>query len=286
MLRAASIWATFLSSSAHTLADDSPMQKVQSASASPDGAREDAPENASVEQLAAIAYQQALADYANGNVSTALDRMRESYRLSKRPELLYNLAQLEEELKACPEALTDYRRYLELVPTGRYRESASQAQGRLESVCPSTAPAPAPETAPLATTSVPPPSPGKLPIEEPDPDGYWTTSRVVGWSAIAAGTLVGASALYFQLEAVQARDEFQQSVDLWAAGGPEPDMSLQSRQHRYNHLAIGLGVGAGTLVAGGAIVLLLDPRNATSRRRSANLYASPGLLGASYTQRF
>src|SRR6478735_10358554 len=98
MLRAASLWASVLSTSAHALADDSPTQKLQTANTVPassgqsDGTREGLATSASTEQLAANAYQQALVSYAKGDVPAALDSMRESYQLSKRAELLYNLA--------------------------------------------------------------------------------------------------------------------------------------------------------------------------------------------------
>jgi len=290
MLRAASIWATLLSSSAHALADDSPTQKVQSAKAdaAPDehtGSVEATPDSNS--QLAASAYQQALSSYAHGDLPGALRSMRESYRLSGRAELLYNLAQLEEELKNCDEALAHYGRYLQLVPKGRYRESATEAQGRLEQVCPQPVQAPPPVQA-----ATPPPVNPKQPRSSKEPiaknaqTGYWTTPRVIGWSAITAGTLSGAVALYFQLEAVRARNEFQQSVNDAEAGGPAVDATLQDRQHRYNNMAIALGIAGGAMVTSGAVVLLLDPGKAGPRSRSASLYALPGLIGVSYAQRF
>ena len=288
MLRTASVWASFLSSTSLALADDSPTQKLQSdeSIANPDRQSTSAkPSSESPEQRAAEAYQEALTSYAKGDVTAALDKMRESYQLSKRAELLYNVAQLEEELKACSDALTDYRRYLELVPNGRYRDLAGQAERRLAQQCPPAAEPPtlvttASAASVSATDEAPPPN------AEPVQDSYWTGARIIGWSAITVGALAGASALYFQLEAIQAKHDLQQSVDDALAGGPPVDRSLQDRQHRYNHAAIGLGITAGALVTGGVLVLLLDPGRAEQRTRSANVYALPGLVGASYAQRF
>jgi tetratricopeptide (TPR) repeat protein len=282
VLRVASFWASFLSTSTHALADDSPTQKVQSAKpdAPAGGAVDGAPTNPSSEELAAAAYESALASYAKGDVYLALSTMRESYRLSQKSELLFNLAQLEDELNACSDALADYTRYLELAPNGNYRGTAAEAQQRLERLCPPPAP---------ASTSVsesPPPKPREATDGEAKRPGYWTTSRAIGWSAIAAGTVTGALAAYFQLEAIQAKNEFQQSVDDAVAGGSALDMSLQDRQHHYNDMAIAFGIAGGAMVAGGAIVLLIDPGKPVQQTRSANLYAVPGLVGASYTQRF
>jgi len=287
VLRTAFLSTPIMLANAHALAEDSPTQKVLAANTDANARTQsvDTPEpgmtKASSEQLAAVAYQKAVESYANGDVAAALDSMRESYQLSKRAELLYNLAQLEEELKACGDARADYRRYLELVPNGRYRDSAQQASARLEEECPPHAPKPvseAPEAPPVPSTPGPA-GPGPA-------TSYWTTARIVGWSTLSIGTLAGAAAIYFQVEAVQARDDLQQSVDNANAGGPAVDMTLQDRMHRYNHAAIGLGIASGAMIASGALVLLLDPGKPEQRSRSANLYAFPGLIGASYSQPF
>lgn len=284
----ATSWVPFLLWSLRALADDSPTQKLQAAKteanspapADPSLAQETS--NQSPEQLGALAYQKAVASYADGDVIGALGSMRESYQLSKRAELLYNLAQLEEELKGCSDALSDYRRYLELVPNGRYRDSAEQARGRLERECAPPPPAEQPSAEPVRSEEAP-----KERAVEPAPQtSYWTASRIIGWSAISAGTLAGAGALYFQLQAVQARDEFKRSNDEANAGGPPVDLSLQDQQHRYNRSAIGLGITSGALIASGVLVLLLAPAESKRHSRSATLYAFPGVVGASYAQRF
>ncbi len=118
-LHTALLWTSFLLSSGNALAEHEPGQPEQAATAEAKAGAQpgDAPPNAlakeSPERAAAIAYQQALSSYSQGNVAAALSSMRISYQLSKRAELLYNLAQLEEELNACRDSLEDYRRYLE-----------------------------------------------------------------------------------------------------------------------------------------------------------------------------
>lgn len=293
MLSTASVWASSLSSSTLALADDSPTQKVQSASTGAnsavgsDRALDAAPASPSSEQLAAIAYKKARASYADGDVPGALTSMRESYELSKKAELLYNLAQLEQELNSCADALADYRRYLELVPHGLHRASAAQARDSLEKICPPAAPT---STVPAPISGAPKPATtdgrGQTSVGETGDTGYWTTPRVIGWSAIATGTLTGTLALYFQLQAIHAKDEFQQSNDAAEAGGPAVDTSLEDRQHKYNRMAIAFGITGGALVASGALVLLFDPGTGGQRSRSVSLCALPGLVGASYTQHF
>ena len=58
-------------------------------------------------ERAAAAVDQALALYESGDLGGALELMRETYRLYQRPELLYNLARLERELKQCPASLAN-----------------------------------------------------------------------------------------------------------------------------------------------------------------------------------
>ena len=53
--------------------------------------------------------------------------MLESYRLSKRAELLYNIGKIQSALGECALALTAYRDYLEQVPDGRYRATLAAA---------------------------------------------------------------------------------------------------------------------------------------------------------------
>lgn len=289
MLRTAPIWTALLLWSAPALADDNPTQKVQTAKGDPDAHSHDGasvmPDDPSTERAAAAAYEKALASYAKGDVVAALERMRESYQLSQRAELLYNLAELEQELNACADSLTDYRRYLELVPHGRYRESAERARARLEAECPAPTAAP---TALVSASDQPGPAqpPSKQLPTSVEQASYWTAPRVIGWSAIATGTLAGIGALYFQLEAIEAKDDYQQSVDRAQAGGSSPDQSLEDRQHRNNHLAIAFGVTGGAMVLGGALLLLLDPGSPPQQTRSAYVYALPGLIGGSYAQHF
>ena len=281
-------------SSMHALADDAP------ASQTPGSSPETTPKtNAPIAQAsdqsaadkriaeqAAAEYQRALASYAKGDLPAALAGMRESYRLSKRPELLYNLARLYDELAACQEALENYRQYLELVPLGNYRVEAERARSALELRCPPPAVGPA-----LATPVVAPVESSRVREASNQPSalqatGYWTAPRVLGWSAIATGALASLGAVYFTVEAVRARNEFQTSVDDNLRGGPNFDVTIRDRQHRDQTIARVLAVAGGAFVAGGALTLLLAPRSAAPGPASARILVEPGFVGASYSSRF
>jgi hypothetical protein len=296
----ASIGASFLLPSGRAFAADvAPVPEPPAAQASEPGgnaktdqaipAQSESAESASAtDQAAEAAYQRALASYAKGDIKGAFDHMQESYRLSKHPELLYNLARLEDDLQHCQASLGDYRRYLERVPQGRYRQAAEQTSAELERRCPSAAPAAAVPTQP---------SEGSTPSDEqkqsvfPQEHSYWTTARWIGWSAIAAGTLAGVGALYFRVAAGSARDSFQQTVDNWEQarlnGSKEAlDYRLQDQQHLDMNMALALGVTGGALVAGGLFVLILDPQKRDLTRANAQIFIAPGLLGACYSQSF
>jgi len=248
-LCAASVWASFLVPSEPALAADGPAPSSEATSSS--------------DQAAADAYQRALAVYAQGDVKGAFASMRESYRLSKRPELLYNL------------------------PQGRYRQAAEQAIEDLGRTCPAADSAP-PTPPQLVEPSAVPRAHARADQHQAEPApqlSYWTTPRWIGWSAIAAGTLAGVGALYFTLAAIDARDEYRSSFYIQDGIG-QANSQFQDRQHRDQTLAQALAVTGGTLIAGGALVLILDPGKHEQTRASALIYIQPSLLGACYSQSF
>jgi tetratricopeptide (TPR) repeat protein len=252
---------------------------------------ESAESASAADQAAAAAYERALSSYAQGDIKGAFDEMQESYRLSKRPELLYNLARLEDNLQDCQASLEDYRRYLERVPQGSYRQAAEQASAELGRRCPSADPTAPVAAAPTQPSEGSPASDKQKQSALPQEHSYWTTPRWIGWSAIAAGTLAGVGALYFRLAAGNAHDSFQQTVDNWEQarlnGSKEAlDYRLQDQQHLDMHMAVALGVTGGALVAGGLFVLILDPQKREQTRANAQIFIAPGLLGACYSQHF
>jgi len=222
--------------------------------------------------------------------------MRESHRLSQRPELLYNIARIEGELGDCKAALADYRQYVRDVPQGRYRSAADQASKELALQCPDAVAAP-PAAAPAAVVKTEPSTPASKPaVEQPKqipleraksaPPLYWTAQRWIGWSLIAAGTAAGVGAVYFTTQAIDARDSFRVSVEAAERRNGDPDLSLQDRQHRDQHWAQALYAAGGALLAGGVVVLLLAPANAGDNGSSAAVSLEPGLLAARFTYRF
>ena len=241
---------------------------------------------------AAVAYRAALDLHAAGDLEGALARMMESYRLSQRDELLYNIARIQWELGDCLAALTDYRRYVERVPTGRFRDLADAAVRELEPTCKATKPAAVESPTPtVATNRVPAPSrhePSPTPRPRPRKREASEPRMLpwVGWSAVAAGGLAGLGAVYCTVKAVHARDEYRASVEAEENGGRHYDPSLEAKQHTNQRWAQALGVAGGALATGGVLWLLLAPRERGQSSPNTAFSLAPGFFAASWRQSF
>ena len=234
------------------------------------------------------AYLRAELAYRDKDLPGALRDMEEAYRLSQRPDLLYNLARIEDELGQCEPARVHYQAYLERVPQGEAREDAKVANERLETRC---GPVPAaPESAPPPVVAPPPPGPppvlvparSSAPLPPPH-DG--STQRWLGWSLVAGGVVAGVGAAFFLDAAIDSRNALQASVNAQVAGGPRYDPGLRDDQHGHERTARALGVSSAALLVGGAVVVLLAPKDSGAGRRAA-LQLEPGLYAATYGQSF
>jgi len=239
---------------------------------------------------AELAYRRARSLYDEGALEAALAQMRESYRLSQRAELLYNIARIEDELGSCRPSLAAYREYLDRVPDGRYRDLARRSTERLATQCGEPEPRAVAPAATTSTTSAPLLTPAK-PILQPPASGAadstprWTAARWVGLSAIGAGALAGVGAIYFTAAAGDARDRFQQNVDDRAAGRAQLNTGLRDEQHRDQRWAQALAVTGGALVAGGVLLVLFAPRP-SSPATTVALDVRAGLVTTSLTHSF
>ena len=252
----------------------------------------EAPGNQPPIDQAAVAYQTALDLHAAGDLKGALASMMESYRLSQRDELLYNIARIEAELGDCSASLADYRRYAERVPTGRFRESADSAARELEASCGLTTPASneSPPVAPavavsstLASSSAELP-PRALPAQKEAP--HPRMLPWLGWSAVATGGLAGLGAVYFTIQAVHAKEQFKDSVEADYRGEARYDPSLEEKQHKNQRWAQVLGVAGGALATGGVLWLILAPRERGRNPPIAEVQVAPGVLTATWRQSF
>lgn len=237
------------------------------------------------DDAAADAFQRALAAYEAKDLAGALIAMRESYRLSGRTELLYNIARIEQELGTCTEALFDYQQYLKQVPDGQYRSDAERASRELSARCPPSQAAPAalPASPPVAPTIAAPEPPPPTPVSAAPNSG--ALQRGLGWTAVGVGVVATASALYFRQRAKDDKTSYERAVAIEEAGGPFSEPELASDQKRHENIALALAFGGGALVAGGIALLVLAPRGTSGSARTT-VYLSPASLGLSVVRSF
>ena len=246
------------------------------------------------ERAAQAAYDAARIMYTNNDFSGALASMGEAYRLSQRPQLLYNLGLLEAKLEHCEAALKDYTQYLLLVPQGLHRDEAQQASLQLKHDCPVDD---TPSAAPASSRQVEA-APSSVDSHAAQPHsgqshGYWTPARIFGWPAVTTGIFVGGAATYFTLAALSARNEYQQQVNneyqqqvnRQRIAGPAPNKHLPTEQHHDQVAAQVLGVSAGALFVSGVLALLLSPHDHGAAEHAALEIQANG-VAASYAQRF
>jgi tetratricopeptide (TPR) repeat protein len=230
----------------------------------------------STDEAARQHFRLGQAHYDNGQFPEAAVEFEAAYRLSQRPQLLYNIYVSYRDAGEIARATETLRSYLQLVPDA---ENATQLRARLavmeHSLAHGTTPATetAPSTEAVAPTepvhAEPTPEPSETataleePSSEPSPDeqtassGGGFGSSPVGWiiggvgvAAIVAGVITGAMAIdsHNQLDAMCGPDHhscpagFQSTRDLGAALGAATD---------------GLLIGGGVALATGVVLLFM-----------------------------
>jgi hypothetical protein len=233
-------------------------------------------------------FQDAQARYETGDTAGALVLMRRAYELSRRPELLFNLGELERELNACERALSDYRAYLIEATAGAHREQAERRVRELEAECPRvTAVAPA---APAVHVTPPPPAPAPRPhatIQPNPPAPYFTPLRIAGWSAVGAGVITGTLATYFTVKAAGDESDLEASIrNARSTGFSRQDKELESDGRYSAQLARALGISAAGLATVGVALLLLPSSSREERRPRVSLVGGPTGFSAGWQTAF
>src|SRR5215471_7771509 len=228
-------------------------QSLPQGAALPQAAPPDAASLAEAKEL----YRQAKERYLAKDLEGALSLMEKSYALSKKPELLFNLGQLNRELGRCQPALDYYQRYLENAATGTHRTEAMEASSRLADACP-----------PGFVSEVP----SEVPAQSEASHSYWTTHRIVAWSVLAASALTASGALYFALRSGQDAHDVEAILASTAMQPPaarktweDTGQALQTEGEHAQNWAIGLGVASAGLLCTGLIMLAFDPGKGENR---------------------
>jgi tetratricopeptide (TPR) repeat protein len=205
------------------------------------------------DQRASELFQRFEAAYAAGDVSGARAFMQQAFDLSRRSELLYNLAELDRELGDCRKASSEYADYLALTPAPGHRSEAVAYLGSLRAECPP------PAEPPKALLPAEPSKPkASRVLERP----YWSAPRVSGWALLGVSAVASVSTVYFALsmratareeEALVAKNNTAAALqrESWDRSG----QLLEARGHREQTLTWGSGALALVTLGAGAYLL-------------------------------
>lgn len=156
---------------------------------------QDAGAASAAHEEAAAAFHAGEAAYAAGRFPEALTYFERAYELTEEPDVLYNIATLQDRLRRDADALASYRAYLDAVPDTDARANIEarvrvleEAIASHEEPAPLVEPAPEPEEPEVVT---PPPAHP----ESSDPGaGPWALVGVGAAAAVAGGVLLGVMA--------------------------------------------------------------------------------------------
>src|SRR5512133_112330 len=250
--------------------------------------------------LVADLYSKAQNRYLEGDVEAALQFMEQCDELSRRPNLLYNLAQIYRELDRCEPALKNYQQYLKESPNGERREVAEHYVQELGKRCPpkekeaTSGPSSPVKSLAYSPQPVAPASPvlPQTTATGPERARYWTPVRQAGWALSAIGAAAALGSVYFALQAREATRDAEHILRD-ARENPTPpvweERDGNARNHDYYYdrkLAIVFGGVSVAALGAGIVALVLAPSAPASRHGHASLTVVPNAVGGGYRWSF
>lgn len=201
--------------------------------------------------------------YEQADYTDAVKEFNEAYRLSKRTDLLYNIAVCYERLNDYDNAIATLRRYLTEKPNAPDRvtiESRIQNLQKAKEAQPAPGqPAPKPVTAPVSSVGATPP-----PSERPA--RWWLSGTAVG----AAGVAVLAASLGTGLAAHSLYEDLSSKCQNQSC---PPDRTLENEQKKGRALAVAsdvlLGVGVAAVATGVVLLIVKSRRHHPTAARQA-----------------
>jgi len=195
---------------------------------------------------------------ARAHLEGAVDALNLAYTLSPEPWLLFNMAQVQSRLGACPEAAELYRRFLASDPAPEARASAERAL-QLLGRCDSAEAAPSSDGALAPGLFQPPPevsifwaggSAAARPLPAPAVDeasGAGGVAAVLPWAFGSLAVMSGVAGIVYWNEAQSAKSD----LDAIVVAGPQVaetqqrGESAQALAKVFGGCAVGLALAAG-----------------------------------------
>jgi tetratricopeptide (TPR) repeat protein len=148
------------------------------------------------DDLARRHFDSGVAYLEESDYENALKAFEKAYELSKRPEILLNLATVHERQSDLPAAVASLKAYLDAAPKGEHAETVKlriqNLEKRIQEQEAAEPPAPAPAPVPTAAPApAPAPAPATAPSAPPKPE----PNRLPAFIALGIGGALGGGAL-------------------------------------------------------------------------------------------
>jgi len=204
-------------------------------------------------------YDQGLKHYNVAEYTEAIQAWKDAYLLSKKPLLLFNIAQAYRLSGDCKQAMTFYDSYQREEPSPKNQDELEQALALCK---------PTEKEKPVdkPVEPAPPPKPVEkkpAPIVAPPPPVSTTTTttggglRKIGIGVAAAGVLFGGASIYMAIDSKNAAHDLDGYTGEW---GPT-QMHIEHRGQRSALLGwVFGGLGAAAAIAGGVMIAIGGPK--------------------------
>lgn len=218
------------------------------------------------DDLARRHFESGAAYLEESDYDNALKAFQKAYDLSKRPEILINIATVQERRADIEGAIAALNQYLSVAPSGEHADTVRLRIQNLEKRRPAPAPA-APVAEPVVERPLPPPPPPPPVVIESRPN------RVPAFIALGIGAAAGVGAFVTGIVAKNKYDDLKESCSPHCT-----DSQLSSSRS----LALTSTVLTGAAIVGAGVgVTLFILGKPTESKPAAELVVVPNVGGAS-----
>jgi tetratricopeptide (TPR) repeat protein len=226
------------------------------------------------DELARRHFDSGAAYLEESDYDNALKAFQKAYELSQRPEILLNIATVQERRGDLQAAIAALQAYLDAAPNGERAETTrlriQNLQKRLAESPPTPPPATAPPPPPPAAATAPPPPP---PAPPPPPN------RLPAYIAFGAG---GAGLVTAVITGVLANGKYQDLKDKCSPNCTDAQVSPAKSLALVSTIATGVAV----VGAGVGVTLFLTSSSSTSATTAPRVRIAIGPAGPAATASF
>lgn len=213
-----------------------------------------------------------LAEYA-----AAIADFKEAFRITDRPELLFNIAQAYRLAGDCLQARTFYKNYLRRVPDAQNADKVRARIDELEACATKAAATPPPAAPPTES----PAAPAGAPIAAPPPaTRTWKTTA--GLATLGGGVIGVGIGVLFAAKGASKSDQLREACATDCT--PETARELDDAGRAANRNSTIGFIAGGALLATGAVLVILD--RGSKRESGPSVAVGASGATASWSWRF